>query len=38
MSDRFEDKLVVVGLSDEQNEAIRQSIIDKLLEGETKDA
>ena len=37
MTNWFEDHLIVTGLSDEQNELVRNTIIEKLVEGE-KDA
>jgi uncharacterized membrane-anchored protein len=37
MPNWFEDHLIVTGLSDEQNELVKNTIIEKLVEGE-KDA
>lgn len=34
MSNWFDEHLIVTGLSDRQNELIREAIIDKLIEGE----
>jgi hypothetical protein len=38
MSNWFDDHLIVTGLSDEQNELLREVIIEKILEGEDEDA
>jgi len=38
MPDWFEDHLIVTGLSDEQNEVLREAIIEKLVEGEAENA
>jgi uncharacterized membrane-anchored protein len=37
MPNWFEDHLIVTGLSDEENELVKNTIIEKLVEGE-KDA
>lgn len=38
MPDWFDDHLIVTGLSDEQNELLRDVIIKKVSEGEQEDA
>jgi hypothetical protein len=34
MADWFEDHLIVTGLSDEQNDLLREVLLEKILEGE----
>jgi hypothetical protein len=34
MPDWFDEHLIVIGLSDEENDLVKNIIIDKLLEGE----